>query len=91
MTLGQLKSLNQQDNYIALYEATTGYRLENATHNGKDGYAVYRRWWSEDELDTATVVSISARPSYDSPRWPELVVYVRWELYDQFQMLEEDE
>ena len=52
---------------------------------------MYRRWWSEDELDTATVTSVSARLSYDSPRWPELVVYVRWELYDQFQMLEEDE
>ena len=43
MTLGQLKSLNQMDNHICVYEATTGYRLENATHNGKDGYSVYER------------------------------------------------
>lgn len=91
MTLGQLKSLNQQDNHICVYEATTGYRLENATHNGKDGYSVYGRWWSEDELDTATIASLGARLSYDSPRWPELVVYVSWDLYDKFQMLKEDE
>lgn len=91
MTLGQLKSLNQQDNHICVYEATTGYRLENTTHNGQDGYSVYGRWWSEEELDTATVASLSARLSYDSPRWPELVVYVRWDLYDKFQMLKEDE
>ena len=75
MTLGQLKSLNQQDNHICVYEATTGYRLENATH----------------KLDTATVASLSARLSYDSPRWPELVVYVSWDLYDKFQMLKEGE
>lgn len=91
MTLGQLKSLNQMDNHICVYEATTGYRLENTTHSGKDGYSVYQRWWSEEELDTAQVVSFSARLSYDSSRWPELVVYVRWDLYDKFQMLKESE
>lgn len=91
MTLGQLKSLNDNDNRICVYEATTGYRLENTTHNWKDGYSVYKRWWSEEELDTAQVVSFSARLSYDNPRWPELVVYVNWDLYDKFQILEEDE
>lgn len=91
MTLGQLKSLNQMDNHICVYEATTGYRLEDATYNGQNGYSIYERWWPGEELDTAQVVSFNARLSYDNPRWPELVVYIRWNLYDKFQMLKEDE
>ena len=91
MTLGQLKSLNEMDNRICVYEASTGYRLENTIHNWKDGYSLYERWWPEEALDTAPVVNLSARLSYDCPRWPELIVYVRWNLDDKFQILEEDE